>query len=326
MELVVRGESPRILVVEDNREVAFYTGTLLASHYEVLYAADGEEGLEKARELIPDIVITDVMMPRMDGLELCRRIRHDELTCHIPVIAVTAKVTEKDRIEGLRAGATAYLNKPFNAEELLTLTGNLLQQQREIQKRFMRTISNKALEPATAGEDLQSPAENEVSKEWREEESFIEGKGQSSESRQACLDGRVATELDEVKSEMNELDRQFLEKLEKVLSETMGSRQTDIEHLASLMAMSHSQLRRKIGALTGLSAAKYITFLRIEKAKELLKQHPRVTITEVAFLTGQFSVRGSLKKRSSYLITTLFFPPTMLRPFCGFARRIPVRL
>lgn len=232
----------RILIVEDNREVAYYTGTLLTPHYEVFYATDGEEGLEKARQLMPDVVITDVMMPRMDGMELCRRIRQDELTCHIPVIVVTAKVTEKDRLEGLHAGATAYLNKPFNAEELLTMVGNLLQQQREIQKRFMRETGKK-----------------EVNEEVR---------------------------LEVIESEMNELDHQFLKRLKDTVTEEMGHGNTDAERLASLMAMSQTQLRRKISAVTGISAARYVTLLRIEKAKELLKEYPKVTIIEVAYRTG----------------------------------------
>lgn len=250
-------ESIRILIVEDNREVAYYTGSLLVPHYEVYYADDGEQGIEKARELMPDIIVTDIMMPHMDGLELCRHIRQDELTCHIPVIVVTAKVTEKDRLEGLHAGATAYLNKPYNAEELLTMVGNLLQQQKEIQKRFMRTIGNDA--PIR---DLDPKGE--------------EGRHES----------REGAYLVEEMSEMNDFDRQFIEKLRVLVAENMEHGETDVEHLAPLMAMSQTQLRRKISAVTGISAARYVTLLRIEEAKELLRQYPKVTIIEVAFRTG----------------------------------------
>ena len=255
--VAVASDSVRILIVEDNREVAFYTGTLLAPHYDVYYATDGEQGLEKARQLVPDIIVTDVMMPRMDGLELCRHIRHDELTCHIPVVVVTAKVTEKNRLEGLQAGATAYLNKPFNAEELLTVVGNLLQQQRDIQQRFMKSIGKGALLPNSApqgGDECEK-----VNEEVRSES---------------------------VKSEMNDFDRHFLERLKKTVTEEMEHGNVEVERIASLMAMSHTQLRRKISAVTGISAARYITLLRIEEAKELLKQYPKVTITEVAYRTG----------------------------------------
>ena len=87
-------------------------------------------------------------------------------------------------------------------------------------------------------------------------------------------------------SEMNVIDRQFIERLKKTVTEEMKHGNTEVEHLASLMAMSHTQLRRKILAVTGISAARYITLLRIEEAKELLKQYPKVTITEVAYNTG----------------------------------------
>ena len=250
-------DSVRILIVEDNREVAFYTDSLLSPHYDVYYANDGEQGVEKARQLVPDIIVTDVMMPRMDGLELCRHIRHDELTCHIPVVVVTAKVTEKNRLEGLQAGATAYLNKPFNAEELLTVVANLLQQQRDIQQRFMKSIGKGALLPNSApqgGDECEK-----VNEEVRSES---------------------------VKSEMNDFDRHFLERLKKTVTEEMEHGNVEVERIASLMAMSHTQLCRKISAVTGISAARYITLLRIEEAKELLKQYPKVTITEVAYRTG----------------------------------------
>lgn len=271
------GEATRILIVEDNREVGYYTGTLLAPHYEVYYAEDGEQGLEKARELVPDIVITDVMMPRMDGLELCRHIRQDELTCHIPVIVVTAKVTEKDRLEGLHAGATAYLNKPFNAEELLTIVGNMLEQQRDMQKKFIRMMGNDALVPEADGGDIQSPSVSD----GKAAEATQETAG---EAIPVAAGAGISVEGESNK--MNALDRQFLERLREQVAEHMEHDKTDIEHLAPLMAMSQTQLRRKISAVTGVSAAKYVTYLRIEEAKELLRQYPMFTIIEVAFRTG----------------------------------------
>ena len=261
--------STRVLIVEDNREVAFYTGSLFAPHYDVFYAADGEEGIEKARRLMPDIIVTDVMMPRVDGLELCRRIRHDELTCHIPVIVVTAKVTENDRLEGLHAGATAYLNKPFNADELLTMTDNLLRQQREIQKRIMSIKKDGTLVPAP-----NPNGEGEHNGNLREDE---------------LASAMVHAEMlcpEAGGGEMNELDLQFLERLREQVLAHMEHSETDMVHLAPLMAMSQTQLRRKILAVTGISAAKYVTLLRVEKAEELLRQYPKVTIIEVAYSTG----------------------------------------
>lgn len=109
---------PIIVVAEDNADVADLLCTQLEPFYEVVAARDGVEALKRAGEIIPDLVITDVMMPNMDGMALARAIRANDLTAHIPIIMVTARVTEQDRIEGLKAGADAYLVKPFNTEEL----------------------------------------------------------------------------------------------------------------------------------------------------------------------------------------------------------------
>ena len=269
--------------------MAFYTGSLLASHYEVFYATDGEQGVEKARELVPDIVITDVMMPRMDGLELCRHLRSDELTCHIPIVVVTAKVTDKDRLEGLHAGATAYLNKPFDADELLIMVDNLLQQQKEIQKRCMKIIFND-LNPDSApqnGADSDEEHEEPISSVKDEHEvPKTTGQTDNETSQTSAHNDRESPVSETVMPAINEFDRMFLNRLCQLVADHMEHGETDMEHLAPLMAMSQTQLRRKIAAVTGISAAKYVTFLRIEKAKELLKQYPNVTIIEVAYSTG----------------------------------------
>lgn len=135
------GDRMKLLVIEDNSDVARYIGSQLSAHYDVLYAPDGQQGLDKAREIVPDIIITDLMMPAMDGLEVCRRVRADELISHVPIIIVTAKVTDADRIEGLKAGADAYLCKPFNEDELHVRVEKLLEQRRMLREKFSRMVS-----------------------------------------------------------------------------------------------------------------------------------------------------------------------------------------
>ncbi|SQH72738.1 Autoinducer 2 sensor kinase/phosphatase luxQ [Porphyromonas crevioricanis] len=130
----------RLLIVEDNRDVAAYIGSQLSDRYAISYAHNGNEGLEKALSLVPDLIISDLMMPGMDGLELCKQIRDNEIVNHIPIIVVTAKVSEEDRIKGLEAGANAYLAKPFNSEELRTLVEKLLERQKLLREKFARTI------------------------------------------------------------------------------------------------------------------------------------------------------------------------------------------
>ncbi|MBK8968965.1 MAG: response regulator [Lewinellaceae bacterium] len=114
----IEGDAPLVLVIEDNVDVARFTGQCLGTKYRLAFAAEGKAGLEKARQLIPDFIISDVMMPGMDGLEVCQHLKADELTLHIPVLLLTAKAGTEARIQGLKAGADAYLTKPFDEEEL----------------------------------------------------------------------------------------------------------------------------------------------------------------------------------------------------------------
>ena len=126
----------RLLVIEDNHDIAAYIGSLFADRYAVSYAANGKEGMEKALDLVPDLIITDLMMPGMDGLEVCRQVRGNEIINHIPIIVVTAKITEEERIKGLEAGADAYISKPFNADELRTRVEKLLDRHHRLRDKF----------------------------------------------------------------------------------------------------------------------------------------------------------------------------------------------
>lgn len=127
---------PTVLVVDDNDDMRRYIRTLLADKYYVTEAADGESGLQVAHETIPDLIVSDVMMPVMDGLEFCRRIKEDTLTSHVPVILLTARSTEEQQLEGLDSGADDYMTKPFSAQLLLARIGNLLKSRRKLRLIF----------------------------------------------------------------------------------------------------------------------------------------------------------------------------------------------
>lgn len=136
---------PVILVVEDNRDMRSQLTENLGELYSVRLAVDGISGLKKALDLIPDLIVTDLMMPNMDGIELCRLLKENDLTCHIPVILLTAKDTPDDRVTGLESGADDYISKPFRMPELKARIANLINQRRQMRERFSREI---ILEPS----------------------------------------------------------------------------------------------------------------------------------------------------------------------------------
>ena len=129
-------DEQRMLIVEDNADLGAYIGSLFSAHYAVYYATNGTEALSKAMELVPDIMITDRMMPGIDGLEVCRKVRQSDVLNHIPIVVVTGKITEQERLEGIKAGADAYINKPFNSEELITMVEKLLDRHQNLRKKY----------------------------------------------------------------------------------------------------------------------------------------------------------------------------------------------
>ncbi|CAH8281522.1 two component regulator with propeller domain [Mariniflexile fucanivorans] len=138
VETTEKGELPTILIVEDNKELREHLRNELKIRYHIIEAVNGEEGLEKVLKHYPDIVVSDVMMPKMDGFELCKKIKSEFETCHIPVILLTARALEEDRIEGYKTGADGYLGKPFNLNVLKARIANLLESKRILREKFSK--------------------------------------------------------------------------------------------------------------------------------------------------------------------------------------------
>ena len=134
-------DEPRILVVEDHAELRNFIRQDFTPEYRVLVAEDGKQGLDLAVAEIPDLVLSDVMMPVMDGFELCRRVKEDERTSHIPVILLTAKSDAEDRHKGLRLGADDYVAKPFDGEDLRLRINNLIDQRRNLADVYERRLA-----------------------------------------------------------------------------------------------------------------------------------------------------------------------------------------
>ena len=240
----------RLLIIEDNRDIAAYIGARFTDQYAVSYATNGTEGLEKAQELVPDLIITDLIMPGMDGLEVCRRVRANEIINHIPIIVVTAKITEADRIAGIAAGADAYLSKPFNSDELRTRVEKLLEGRRLLQEKFRQMALAKRKPEKAVTPIEQTPEGHGIAQPGEADLRFI-----------AKVTDAVYLQLDHQKD-------------------------IDVSLIASNVCMSYSQLYRKINALTGYSPTAYIRRIKIGKAKSLLKEYPEMSLSEVAERSG----------------------------------------
>ncbi|MEZ4919958.1 MAG: ATP-binding protein [Saprospiraceae bacterium] len=133
-------DRPSILVVEDNPDLRSFISETMGDGYQILTASNGRIGLELALEHIPSLIISDVMMPEMDGFALCSKLKSEERTCHIPLILLTAKAGQGHKLEGLATGADDYLTKPFDGRELQVRVSNLIEQRERLQRQFSRYI------------------------------------------------------------------------------------------------------------------------------------------------------------------------------------------
>ena len=138
-EELVKGydsSKPSVLVIDDNEDIRSYVHTLLHTDYTVIEAADGSEGIRKAMKYVPDLIISDVMMPGIDGIECCRRLKSELQTCHIPVILLTACSLDEQRIQGYDGGADSYISKPFSSQLLMARVRNLIDSHRRLKQFF----------------------------------------------------------------------------------------------------------------------------------------------------------------------------------------------
>jgi DNA-binding response OmpR family regulator len=137
---------PVVLVIEDNDDIRNYIVDSLSVQYKTLSASNGREGLETAQTHIPNIIISDIMMPEMDGVELCRKIKDDVRTSHIPVVLLTAKDSMQDKEEGYESGADSYLTKPFSSKLLHSRINNLMESRRRLAQQIMEQIKTNVVQ------------------------------------------------------------------------------------------------------------------------------------------------------------------------------------
>ena len=266
---------PTLLVVEDNADLRDYIRQSLCSSFRVLTAVDGQKGLARAHEEMPDVVVTDVMMPVMDGIELCRRLKADEATSHIPVILLTARDLMQDKAEGYAAGADSYLTKPFSARLLLSRISNLLQVRRQLAEIIALRMAVPPAPVAPAAEEGKADA---AGAEVTPSQAGASGVVSAMKPQDASPDADVAPTL-------SAIDRKFLTKLDDFVLTHLEQEKLDVGYIASEMCMSHSTLYRKVKALIGISVNEYVRRTRLRRAAELLAQGD-CTVAEVADRTG----------------------------------------
>lgn len=239
-------ELATVLIVDDNADMRAYLRTLLLDRYYVIEAADGQSGLKLAVESVPDIVVSDVMMPVMDGLTFCTRLKQHEATSHIPVLLLTARSSEQQYIEGLQTGADMYMTKPFSAELLLANIASLLANRQKLRQRFKAQNSSSELPTILA---------------------LASGKSRAQHSTSISP------------------DRRFLDAFLKAMDKHMSNTNLKIEVIGDEIGLSRVQLYRKVKALTGMTPIEILRETRLKRAMQLLKTTDK-TVSEIANEVG----------------------------------------
>ena len=247
---------PLVLVIDDNADLRQYMQMLLGEHYRVITAGDGLTGVGKAMRTVPDVIVCDMMMPVMDGIECCRRLKQEVNTSHIPILMLTANAMDEHRIEGLtEGGADAYMSKPFNADVLRAQLRSLVNNHNRVRDFFgssgIITPSNPSLRSdATKGSNpsnLSNPSEPL----------------------------RTPSSLDD----------KFLVKMKEIIERSFSDSDFGVEQLGDMMGMSRAQLYRKTKALTNYSPVELIRNMRLKRAQQMLAQGDD-TIAQVAYSVG----------------------------------------
>lgn len=151
--LDIEEDAPVLLLVDDNNEIRSYLASIFENTFDIYQATNGKAGYEKAREIVPDVIISDVMMPEEDGFVLTANLKKNELTSHIPVVLLTARTEDEDKLHGVETGADAYITKPFSSQFLKATVDNLLETRRKLQERFAQEVILKPQEISVSSAD-----------------------------------------------------------------------------------------------------------------------------------------------------------------------------
>ena len=253
--------------MEDNQELRVFLRSIFASNYRVVEAADGMEGWSKALKYVPDIIISDVMMPEKDGIEMTRELRADMTTSHIPIILLTAKTTIESKLEGLEYGADDYITKPFSATYLQARVENLLSQRKKLQSFYRENLLNIPVADSNGSlSGVSTTSETVV--------------GGTSEVQKNDVDGQVS----EVPV-MSPNDRKFMDKLVELMEKNMDNGELVVDDLVSELAVSRSVFFKKLKTLTGLAPIEFIKEMRMKRAVQLIETG-EFNMTQISYMVG----------------------------------------
>ena len=249
-----------MLLVEDNQELRSFLRSIFASTYRVVEASDGMEGWSKALKYLPDIIISDVMMPEKDGIEMTRELRADMTTSHIPIILLTAKTTIESKLEGLEYGADDYITKPFSATYLQARVENLLMQRKKLQNFYRDSLTHVTVSetPVAQGETLTGHASTAPESSAAEEPAM---------------------------PEMSPNDRKFMDKLVDLMEQNMDNGELVVDDLVRELAVSRSVFFKKLKTLTGLAPIEFIKEMRIKRAAQLIETG-EFNMTQISYMVG----------------------------------------
>lgn len=238
----------KVLLVDDSDDFREFMRDVLTD-YQVIEAVNGQDAWQKIIEVRPDVILSDVMMPVMDGIELCRMVKSNEETASIPFVMLTARLAAEHRVEGLESGADDYITKPFNIDMLNLRIRNLLGWARRSAR---RSFLDKNKEEK---KDSSQPKERAIPK----------------------------GELGDF--EMTASDRKFLADVDKYIKDMMGDPDTSVESMSAHLCMSRVQLYKRMVSLTGTTPSEYLRAKRIKRAEELIHSD-ELNISEIAYTVG----------------------------------------
>lgn len=240
-------------MVEDNSELRIFLRSIFSSKYRIVEAADGMEGWSKALKFLPDIIISDVMMPEKDGIAMTRELRADMTTSHIPIVLLTAKSSIESKLEGLEYGADDYITKPFSATYLKARVKNLLAQRQKLQTLYRQDLMSAGVAVPVPGEQT--------------EENVTAG-----------------SETDKSPS-MSPNDRKFMDKLVDLMEKNMDNGDLIVDDFVRELAVSRSVFFKKLKTLTGLAPIEFIKEMRINRAVQLIETG-EYSMTQISYMVG----------------------------------------